>query len=139
VRLNFLRILFIVIGLLGLGMVAAGIVQIHNKESGPKVEAKVLSCTRTGGIHSVDQCTATWVSGGSLVGGDGHVVQGPIDDANSDDIGRTLAVRIRGGQAYTGSLRVPIILIVLGLGIAAVGVLIAIKAVPPAPRAGARA
>jgi hypothetical protein len=87
------RLLFAVIGLLGLGLVAGGIFQIHNKESGTRVKATVLSCVNAGGIHSTDQCTATWISGGSLVGGNGHVVEGPIDDANSDDIGKTLEVR----------------------------------------------
>ena len=64
------------------------------------------------------------------------VVEGPIDDANSDDIGKTLDVRIRGGQAYTASLRVPIILIVIGLWIAVMGVLLAVKIGQPTGRAG---
>jgi hypothetical protein len=58
------------------------------------------------------------VVGGSLVGGGGHVVLGSIDDANPSDIGKTIDVRVSGDHAYTASLRVPIILLILGLLIA---------------------
>jgi hypothetical protein len=67
------RLLFAATGLLGLGLVAGGIVQIHNKESGQRVRPTVLSCVNVGAIHSTDQCTASWVSGGSLVEGHGRV------------------------------------------------------------------
>ena len=121
------RVVFVLVALGGLGMITAAVIEIHNKESGPLVKATVTGCVNSGGVHSTDECTATWVSGGSLVGGNGHVVQGPIDDANSGDIGKTLEVRIRGGQAYTTSLRVPIILIGIGLYLAITGVLVALK------------
>jgi hypothetical protein len=132
------RVVFAVIALGGLGLVAVGVVQIHNKQSGARAKATVTNCERVGGVHTVDQCNATWVAGGSLVGGNGHVVLGPIDDANSDDIGKTLNVRIRGDHAYTSSLRVPIILIAIGLYVAITGVLVAIKLGRPTRRRARR-
>jgi hypothetical protein len=50
-----------------------------------------------------------------LVGGEGHVVRGTVDGASADDVGKTIDVRLAGGRAYTTSLRIPIILLTLGL------------------------
>jgi hypothetical protein len=50
------------------------------------------------------------------------VVLGTVDGADPGDIGRTIDVRLSGDRAYTTSLRVPIVLIVLGLAVTAFGV-----------------
>jgi hypothetical protein len=67
------------------------------------------------GARGTEICSGTWVEGGALVGGNGHVVIGTIDDASSSDIGKTLTVHVHGDRAYTSSLRIPIILIVSGV------------------------
>jgi hypothetical protein len=62
-------------------------------------------------------CTGTWVTGGSLVGGTGHVVVGTVDGVDNTDVGKTIDVRLAGGEAYEESLELPLIL--LGLGFSA--------------------
>ena len=79
------------------------------------------SATRAAAATGPTSASGTWVAGGSLLAG-GHVVLGTIDGADSGDLGERIEVRLSGSRAYTTSLRVPIILIVIGLGIAAVGV-----------------
>jgi hypothetical protein len=115
-----LRIVFLIVALAGLGMIAGGIVSIIHKESGMKARATVTECQLTGSRYTTYTCEGTWVEGGSLVDGNGHVVYGVIDDAEPSDIGKTLNVRVSGDEAYTSSLRVPIILLVLG-GLLALG------------------
>ena len=75
------------------------------------------------------------VAGGSLLA-DGRVVTGTVDGADSGDLGHTIDVRLSGGTAYTTSLRVPIILIVIGLALTVFGarlVLVAVRAVRGSP------
>jgi len=105
----------------GLGMVAGGVYQVIVRETGEHATARVTSCHKSGGRYRSDVCSGTWVAGGSLLAG-GHVVLGTIDGASSGDLGHRIEVRLSGDRAYTTSLRVPIILIAIGLGIAAVGV-----------------
>jgi hypothetical protein len=104
-----------VIALFGLGLVAGGVAYGHYKNSGERVQAKVTDCHVNTGAHGSDVCSGTWVEGGALVGGNGHVVIGTIDDASFSDIGKTLTVHVHGDHAYTSSLRIPIILIVFGV------------------------
>jgi hypothetical protein len=95
--------------------------QVIVRETGERASARVTECHKSGGRYRSDVCSGTWVAGGSLLAG-GRVVLGTIDGADSGDLGRTIDVRLSGDRAYTTSLRVPIILIVIGLGIAALGV-----------------
>jgi hypothetical protein len=129
------RGVFLVIALAGLGMIAGGVVSIHHKESGAEAKATIASCQQVFSAHATTyDCYGTWVEGGSLVGGNGHVIYGLVDDAEPSDIGKTLNVRVSGDHAYTPSLRVPIILLVLG-GLLAIGsVVIAIAAGRQRPR-----
>ena len=107
---------FVVTALFGLGMGGAGIAEIASKESGTKARVKVTGCSYNeelkGGTY---QCQGVWVSGGALVGGNGHVVIGSIDDADPSEIGKTITARVSGDSAYTPSLRVPILLIIFGV------------------------
>lgn len=112
---KLLRVIFLIVALVGLGLIAGGILPIVHKESGAKARASVTGCHEIGGKNTTFQCDGSWVAGGSLVGGGGHVVLGSIDDASPSDLGKTIDVRVSGDQAYTASLRVPIILVVLGL------------------------
>jgi hypothetical protein len=92
------------------------VIVYHRATTGPVEDVKVDEC------HFIstgrrEVCTGAWVVGGSLLG-NGHVVLGTIEGATNDDVGHTLKLRIHGGTAYVRSLRLPIILFVLGLFIA---------------------
>ena len=63
------------------------------------------------------------------------MVTGTVDGANSDDLGKTLDVRLSGDRAYTKSWRVAIILLVLGAGVTALGVRLVWMAVAARRRA----
>jgi hypothetical protein len=97
-------------------MAVGGVIVYHGATTGRITPVKVDDCHYTG-TGRAEICTGTWVVGGSLLDG-GHVVIGPIEGATSDDIGHTLKVRVHGGTAYVRSLRLPIILFVLGVFIA---------------------
>ena len=98
------------------GFAYGGIYEIHQRTSGEQVQAKVTDCTTHSTGKTTDvTCTGSWVAGGALVGGNGHVVLGTIEGATFDDIGHELTVRVHGDQAFTGSLRLPVILLVLAL------------------------
>lgn len=109
-------LLFVLFGLVGVGMMAGGAFVFHRSTTGPVSEVKVDDCHFTGtGRGRV--CTGAFVVGGSLLGS-GHVIIGQIEGASDADIGHTLKVRVHGGTAYVPSLRLPIILFVLGAFIA---------------------
>jgi hypothetical protein len=116
--MKLLRGIFLLVALVGVAMLAGGILSIAHKESGARARATVTGCHVIAGKNATSECDGSWVVGGSLVGGGGHVVLGSIDDANPSDIGKTIDVRVSGDHAYTASLRVPIILLILGLLIA---------------------
>jgi hypothetical protein len=128
-------ILVIVVLLPALGMLAGGIFEIVVIETGTPAQARITECHDVGGRYRVKSCIGTWVTGGSLVGGKGHVVIGTVDGASADDVGQSIDVRLAGDRAYTPSLRIPIILLTLGLG----GTILAvnlIRSVLRRPRAG---
>jgi hypothetical protein len=129
VRGRWLGILLVFLFFLGgLGMLAGGIYQVVVKETGPRAQARITECHRSGGRYRSDVCTGMWVAGGSLLAG-GRVVTGTVDGADSGDLGHTIDVRLSGGTAYTTSLRVPIILIVIGLALTVFGVRLVLIAV----------
>lgn len=111
----------LVVVLFGLGLMAGGIFEIVVVETGTPARARIIECHNVGVRYHTDSCTGIWIAGGPLVGGNGHVVTGTVDGANSSDVGRTIDVRLSGSRAYTLSLRVPIILLVLGSAMLAVG------------------
>ena len=105
----------------GLGMLFGGTFLIVVQETGTPATARIIACHRTGGRYRSDACTGMWVAGGSLLE-NGRMVTGTVEGANSGDLGKTLNVRLSGDRAYTKSRRVAIILLVLGLGVTALGV-----------------
>ncbi len=124
---------FILLG--GLGLAAGGAFEVVVLAKGAPAKASVFDCRSVGGRYTAYSCTGTWVAGGPLVGGDGHVVTGTVDGAGPDDVGQTIDVRIWGGRAYVPSLRVPILLLVLGLGMVGVAFGVARPvAWPPSPK-----
>jgi hypothetical protein len=136
----------VVVGVLALAVlgITSGVSQIVTRTSGERSTARVSDCIRSGGYKTRSlTCTGTWITGGRLVGGDGHVVVGKVEGANPDDVGHTIAVRLSddGQHAYTPSLVTPIVYLVIGVAFAALGlyVLVAvfIRRRPPAGAAGA--
>jgi hypothetical protein len=117
----FLRSIFILFVLTAVGVLAGGIFLIVQRQTGTRARATVDEChVVTGGsTHATDECSGTWVVGGSLLAG-GHVVVGDIQGAERRDIGKTLDVTVRGGTAYTRGLGLPIGLTAGGL-VGAVG------------------
>ena len=105
----------------GLGMLFGGTFLIVVQETGEPATARIIECHRSGGRYRTDVCTGMWVAGGSLLE-DGRMVTGTVDGASSDDLGKSLDVRLSGDRAYTKSWRVAIILLVLGAGVTALGV-----------------
>jgi hypothetical protein len=105
----------------GLGMLFGGTFLIAVQETGTPATARIVECHRSGGRYRSDACTGMWVAGGSLLAG-GRMVTGTVEGADSDDLGKTLDVRLSGDRAYTRSWRVAIILLVLGAGVTALGV-----------------
>jgi hypothetical protein len=144
VKATLLGILLVVLVFVGgLGMLGGGVFLVVVQLTGTPATARIAECHDSGGRYHSDVCTGTWVTGGSLLAG-GRVVLGTVDGADSKDVGHTLDVRLSGSRAYTTSLRVPIVLIVLGLAVTAFGVRLlwiarrarARAGRAPAPRAG---
>ncbi len=111
--------------LIGLGFLAAAYFSYVDQNTGPEVMANVSSCSGSNGRFSSGVvCQATWVAGGALVGGNGHVVLGDLEDADDSDAGHTISVHLHGDTAYPtkNSLRVPIIFVVLAVPALYIGV-----------------
>jgi hypothetical protein len=104
--------------LIGLGFLAGAYFSYVEQNTGTEVTADVSTCSGNDGRYSSGVvCQATWVTGGALVGGNGHVVVGDVAEADDSDAGHTISVHLHGDTAYPtkDSLRVPIIFLVLGL------------------------
>jgi hypothetical protein len=111
-------IVFLLLGALGTG--AGGVYLTVIQFTGVATTATVTDCVQDPDSRYVTyDCTGTWVTGGSLVGGNGHVVVGTVDGADNTDVGKTLAVRLAGGEAYVQSLVLPLVLMGIGFPSAA--------------------
>jgi hypothetical protein len=110
-----IRGIFIAFVLTAVGVLAGGIFLIVQRQTGTRAKATVTECHLVNdGAHSTEECSGTWVAGGSLLAG-GHVIIGDVQGAEPRDIGKTLDVTIRGGTAYTLGLGLPIGLTAGGL------------------------
>jgi hypothetical protein len=122
-RLTLFTKLCIVFLLLAvLAMSVAGVYLMVVQFTGTAARATVTECVQDTDARypSVSfDCTGTWVTGGSLVGGTGHVVVGTVDGVDPSDVGKTIDVRLAGGEAYAESLVLPILLMALGFPSAA--------------------
>jgi hypothetical protein len=114
-------VLVVLVFLGGLGMLGGGTYLVVVQLTGEEAQARITDCHRSGGRYRSDVCNGTWVAGGSLLEG-GRVVLGTVEGADSDDIGKTLDVRLSGDRAYTRSWRVAVILIGFGLALTIVGI-----------------
>jgi hypothetical protein len=111
--------------LVGVGFLAGAYFSYIDQNTGPEAMAKVSNCSGSYGRYSSGVvCQGTWIVGGALVGGNGHVVVGEVQDANDSDAGHTISVHLHGDTAYPtkNSLRVPIIFLVLALPAVYLGV-----------------
>jgi hypothetical protein len=97
-----------------LASIGGGVFLLYQRAWGTRVEATVLECGLSGGINSGastyrQDCTASWTI-------DGHEVVGGFSGGNGDsDVGHTVDATVRGDTAYSRSLLLPVILILLGL------------------------
>jgi hypothetical protein len=94
--------------------VGAGIFLLVQRTVGTPVQATVLECDTSGTIvrgastYRTD-CIAEWTI-------DGRTVIGPFTGGNGEsDVGRTVDATVRGDLAYSRSLALPALLIVIGL------------------------
>lgn len=113
-------IVFLLLATFGMGV--AGVYLMVIQFTGVPARATVTECvqdtdSRYPGVTF--DCTGTWATGGSLVGGNGHVVFGTVDGVDDTDVGKTIDVRLSGGEAYAESLVLPILLMGLGFPSAA--------------------
>ena len=111
--------------LIGFGFFAGAYFSYIDQNTGPEAMATVSDCSGSyGRCSSGVVCQATWIVGGALVGGNGHVVVGEVQDADDSDAGHTISVHLHGDSAYPtkNSLRVPIIFLLLGLPALYIGV-----------------
>lgn len=107
-RRRVTSVVFLIV--LGLAAIGAGVYQIWQQRTGPEAKATVRSCERA--RRSVT-CRGSWTTGSLLAGG--SVKLGIIEGAGSDDVGKTVDVRLHGERAYMPALRLPIIFFVLGV------------------------
>lgn len=92
-----------------------GIFFLVQRQTGTRALATVSECETTGaGKYESTHCTGSWIVGGSLLDG-GHVVVGSINGAGQSDVGKTIDVTLRGDEAYTRGLALPLLLIGLSL------------------------
>lgn len=104
-------------------MIGSGMFLLAQRQTGIRALATVGDCeTSGGGRYRSVHCKGTWVVGGSLIGG-GHVVFGTIDGVDTDSVGKTIDVTLRGGTAYSRGLGLPLVLTGLGLIVGALAAL----------------
>jgi hypothetical protein len=95
-------------------VVGGGAFLLYQRAYGTRVDARVLDCETSGTIirgastYRTD-CIAQWTI-------DGQTVVGAFTGGNGEpDVGKTVSATVRGDTAYSRSLVLPIVLLVLGL------------------------
>jgi hypothetical protein len=112
--------------LMGAGFGAGGAYELHQATHGEQVSVLVTDCHYvSSGTNGTDECNGSWVEGGSLVGGNGHVVLGPANNVDSNDIGKHVTMRAHGGSAYAQSVRLPVVLFAIAFLALAFGLYLA--------------
>jgi hypothetical protein len=97
------------------GLMAPGIFFLVQRATGTRAEATVGDCEVTGGgRYRTVHCTGSWIVGGSLLEG-GHVIVGTIEGVDTESVGKTIDVTLRGDTAYSRGLTLPLLLIGFGL------------------------
>jgi hypothetical protein len=102
--------------LIAVSMIGAGAFLLVQRQTGTRAVATVGDCvTSGGGRYRSVHCTGTWIIGGPLIGGGGHVVFGTIEGVDTDSVGKKIDVTLRGDTAYSRGLALPLLLVALGL------------------------
>jgi hypothetical protein len=101
--------------LVGLGMIVGAFFQHRDETTGTAGTARVTSCHSHQVPNSVD-CVGTWTVDGR------RVVDGPIENAKANQVGKTVSVRIHGERATIPTLWISIALAAMGVAIAAFAV-----------------
>lgn len=91
-----------------------GVWLLYQRAYGTWAEATVLECESSGGFRRYGsdfrtECVAEWTIDGETV------VGGYTGGGGEGDVGKTVDVTVRGDTAYSRSIGLPILLIVLGL------------------------
>jgi hypothetical protein len=96
-------------------LIGPGLFLLVQRETGPRATATVSNCRTSGSGRSMrTHCTGSWIVGGSLLAG-GHVVVGTIQGLDQTAAGTQVDVTLRGDEAYSRALSLPVLLIGLGL------------------------
>jgi hypothetical protein len=97
-------------------LIGAGVFLLVQRQTGARAQATVGDCVASGaGQYRTVHCTGTWIVGGPLIGGGGHVVWGTISGIDTDAVGKTIDVTLRGDEAYSRGLALPLLLIGFGI------------------------
>ena len=101
----------------GIAIVAGGFSVLADQRSGTPGEARVSECTGGRKYQPAIRCRGTWTV-------DGRVVAGRVEGAGHGDVGKTIDVRVHGGDHATKpALGTPLVL--WGLGAPVVGLALA--------------
>ena len=130
-------VLVVVMFVGGAGFLFGAFASYRDQHSGTPGLATVSSCSGHDASHDTGvECTGSWVTGGSLLD-DGQVVIGYVANANRDDIGKTIHVRIHDDHATKPNDRVSIVLALIALPMLGLGVyLLFLRLRKPADRGG---
>lgn len=95
-------------GVFAFALVGGGIFVLVRQHSGTPVTVTVTECTTARATQGGSVCYGSWTL-------DGRVVTGEIEGSGGAEPGDEISARATGTRAYTPSLRLPIILISLGV------------------------
>jgi hypothetical protein len=88
---------------------------LYQRQTGDRAQATVDTCEVNGaGRWQTVNCSGSWIVGGSLLEG-GHVIVGTVQGVDESSVGKTIEVTLRGGEAYSRGLTLPLLLIGFGL------------------------
>ena len=122
--------------LIAAALIGAGVFLLVQRQTGTRAIATVGECETTGaGKYQTVHCTGTWVVGGPLMDG-GHVIFGTINGVDTDSVGKDIDVTLRGDEAYSRGLALPLLLIGFGL-LPAAGAVLCVWVALQKPRSGA--
>ena len=111
----------LVVAAFSLAAIGGAYLYHENDKKGEDTTATVTDCTVRPAKAGGTRCRGTWVQGGSLLEGGRVVTGGLIEGVGDGSQGKKFDVHVRGDVAHVPSNRIPIILVVLGVGIALFG------------------
>jgi hypothetical protein len=110
------RLAAVVFLLCGLGCVAIAVTIIVSAHTGDKEAVTIDHCEGHNSRGSAQICYGSYTKGGEF-----HE-DVAVNSANDSDIGKNISVHVHGDKGTSGSLRLPIIAIVIGAIFAGAGV-----------------